>query len=99
MFDIFHTLRARSMINNKKAQKLIQWNQDNTYKNELMYFGQSKANLARTGILREYSLGKKVTKENFTKFVGLNLVFYLISSFFMCLYHLDHFIEKMTILP
>ena len=55
MFDIFHTLRARSMINNKKAQKLIQWNQDNTYKNELMYFGQSKAKLARTGILREYS--------------------------------------------
>ena len=55
MFDIFHILRARSMINNKKAQKLIQWNQDNTYKNELMYFGQSKAKLARTGILRENS--------------------------------------------
>ena len=52
MLDIFHILRARNMINNKryfqKAQKLFEWN-------ELMYSGQSKAKLARTGILREYS--------------------------------------------
>ena len=37
------------MINNKryfqKAQNLIEWNQDNTYRNKLMYFDQSEAKL------------------------------------------------------
>ena len=43
VFNIFHILRARNMINNKryfqKAQKLFEWN-------ELMYSDQSKANIA-----------------------------------------------------
>ena len=50
MVDIFHILRARNMMHNKryfqKAQKLIEWNQNNTYRNELMYFDQSEAKLA-----------------------------------------------------
>jgi len=38
------------MIHNKryfqKAQKFIVWNQNNTYRNELMYFDQSEDKLA-----------------------------------------------------
>ena len=50
VFDIFHILRARIMIHNKryfqKAIKLIEWNQNKTNRNELVYFGQSEAKLA-----------------------------------------------------
>ena len=58
MFDIFHILRARNMINNKryvqKVQNLIEWNQDNTYRNELMYFGQSRAKSTRESVFEHY---------------------------------------------
>ena len=50
VLHVLHRLRARNMIHNKryfqKAMKLIEWNQNNTYRNELMYFDQFEDKLA-----------------------------------------------------